>query len=268
MRDRIMQNTVVAEEHKERRGPLIVAVVVLVVVIAVVAVVLGTRNDGDDGTALVTSAPTIGSTTPLPTAAPVTPAPTPLPSLTSDQQALLQHLKKISFDGGSSLENRDSPQFSAFWWLARTIGEGVGPTLNIKDMSERYALATLYYATNGDSEWFRTDGWLDPEVHICEWEGIIDPAGLNACYGAGLRVLDLGGNNLVGSPVPELGHLDRLHLIDLSANVLTGSLATELFLMTRLSDLNIANNQLSGNIPTEIGLLSFLSHLDISGNGE
>ena len=33
---------------------------------------------------------------------------------------------------------------------------------------QRFALATLYYATNGD-EWTDAHGWMQYDVHECEW---------------------------------------------------------------------------------------------------
>ena len=181
MRDRIMGSAVVAEEHKERRGVMTKASIGIVVVIAIIiAVVLATSASSNDGGENVG----IEQPTEVPTLAPVTPAPTPLPDLTEQQQDLLDHLTAISFDEGRSFENRTSPQFRAMWWLARSLEEeGIASSLNIEELGERYAMAALFYSTNGDSEWFRTEGWLDPNLHICDWYPASEgPGNPGFCY--------------------------------------------------------------------------------------
>lgn len=39
-----------------------------------------------------------------------------------------------------------------------------------KRVDQRYALATLYYSTNGNS-WKNNEGWLEP-VDECTWAGV------------------------------------------------------------------------------------------------
>jgi hypothetical protein len=62
------------------------------------------------------------------------------------------------------LEDGSSPQFFALTWLANndTVDER-----EIQRVEARYALATLYFATNGD-EWKDDLHFLSP-LHECNW---------------------------------------------------------------------------------------------------
>jgi hypothetical protein len=80
------------------------------------------------------------------------------------QERLQSQLAYLSSDS-NVWEDDSSPQFLALTWLANndTVDER-----DIPRVEARYALATLYFATNGD-EWKDNLQFLSPNVHECHW---------------------------------------------------------------------------------------------------
>ena len=71
-------------------------------------------------------------------------------------------------------------------------------------VAQRYALASLYYATNGTG-WTQNTNWGGG--HECKWHGV----GCENNSGIILvTYLDLNNNNLVGTIPQEIGHIHSL----------------------------------------------------------
>jgi hypothetical protein len=136
-------------------------------------------------------------------------------------------------------------------------------------------LEAFYEAMNGE-QWHRNDGWLDPDVHVCDWYGITcviefpEFGGFNwigrirlpnnNLHGefSSLLIEQLNGSSAVGIPSIEL---------DLSGNAIGGQLPE---LPVGIPRLILANNLFEGPLPTP-GTSSpppemRLTHLDLSGN--
>lgn len=142
-----------------------------------------------------------------------------------------------------------------------------------KRKQQRFALALLYYATQGGN-WQRKDDWLSYNTAIseCEWATRwISSVPTDDTYGAGsivdvcnedgmLMSLVLSRNGLKGFIPPEIFTLlPDLQVFDVLDNYLSGSLPSEIGLTTDLSDIIIRGNDLTGTLfPTEIGLLTNL----------
>jgi hypothetical protein len=105
-------------------------------------------------------------------------------------------LSSVSSDEGEALRNSSTPQYMAFNWMA------TNDTLLRPDeqIIQRYALATLFYSTNGD-KWTENEFWLG-DGNECEWEKV-------SCTTKVSR-LDLMSNNLQGTLPPEIGLLSKL----------------------------------------------------------
>jgi Leucine Rich Repeat len=187
-----------------------------------------------------------------------------------------------------SLADTTSPQSRALDWLVDTDLFFISnTTLNKKKV--RFALATLYYATNG-SGWRFSTGWLNSSDE-CEWyyqqtvAGGWCPSGdlftqlsINENYLSGtipaemallsdLQTLDLYSNSGLKGTIPtELGLLDKLELLTLRSNALTGTIPTELAGMARLTDLYLPANDLTGSIPSELSKMILLKKLDLRSN--
>ena len=86
---------------------------------------------------------------------PSSPAPTMAPTFSPAPNEIFELLAPVSFDDGASLLDASSPQSAAARWLANNT--------NLENYSDaqkiqRYALATLYYSTNGDN-WEDKQNW-------------------------------------------------------------------------------------------------------------
>jgi len=147
---------------------------------------------------------------------------------------------------------------------------------------QRFALATAFAGLGGVG-WGNRTGWLSTSSS-CSWYGIecddLDQA----------TTFDFGGNNAVGTLIPEIILLENLSsllgasnkiegnipeglfpgslaYVDLSSNLLTGPVPTTVGDSTELIELNLSNNDLSGLLSTKIGGAANLAKLDLSSNG-
>jgi hypothetical protein len=238
-----------------------------------------------------TSSPTFSGTTATPVVVDTstfvpTSVPTSAPTFVDEE--LFNLLNSVSFDGGVSLIEPGSPQNQAYLWLA---GNENLASLSTERRVQRFALASLYYSTDGPS-WSQTQDWLT-DVDECTWFSTSSGGAICDQTGA-YASLDLGFNGLMGTLPPELGLLTGLTRIDLSGGVgpgITGTLPSQLSLLTALEIftihdnaitgplfpgieewtnlliLNIRNNELSGPLPNGIGQLGSLTFMDVSSNG-
>jgi hypothetical protein len=84
----------------------------------------------------------------------------------------------------SVLDDASTPQYQAYKWvkedyesLQRLSGQTVDTlNLNVTSVLQRYALSTLYYATNG-SHWENSCNFLSNHSSECEWKGIRQETG-------------------------------------------------------------------------------------------
>ena len=177
---------------------------------------------------------------------------------------LLDFLKESSSDGGEALNITSSPQFKAFSWLS---DNNFLTEYSENQLLQRFSMATLYYATNGD-QWLVNTFWLSDRP-ACAWFG--KTGSKRRCNARGeLMHLELDFDNLNGSLPPELGLLSpALESITINGGPnsnLLGTLPTELGYLSRLKVFIVRNNDLSGTIPSEIGNLQMLEEIDLSRN--
>lgn len=112
-------------------------------------------------------------------------------------------------------------------------------------------LLPLLFQTLGGENWHNNDGWLDPDVHWCDWYGVI--CGEEFSPGQfDLYALELRDNNLAGQMTPELAELLASGVapemrLDLRDNSIAGTLY-QLPLSTRR--VRLGNNRFSGPLPS------------------
>ncbi len=211
------------------------------------------------------TAPPTSIPIPSPTVAPTSsPLQASLLEFQGEPASLLDFLRENSFDGGDALKEFSSPQYRAYSRLSESNRMG---EYSEQQVLQRYSMATLYYATNGD-KWLNNNSWLRDESE-CTWFG--KTGSKERCNDQGeLMHLELDLNNLHGSLPPELGLLSpALESITLSGgpdSVLTGTLPTEIGYLTLLKVFVVQNNDLSGTIPSEIGSWQQIQELDLSRN--
>jgi hypothetical protein len=284
---------------RKRRGknPSIIALllwflVVVIIASAIVVVVLWQleilfNNDDEESQQTIIVLPTPKPLPPV-TQAPVTlptKAPTVAPTKIQSSTKLVNLIIEAYPQGQPALEDQNSPQAKALKWLDSSTNSGISEGNSIL---QRYALATVYYSTNGD-DWIDNMGWLSEEDE-CNWmsttaESICDDLGK-------YTKLDLEENNLVGTLPAELGILSdtlrsintrtndlsgeipsamiselvNLEMLDLSSNSFSGGLSKQLFDATSLTRLSLFDNNFSSSIPSEVGQLTQLEVLDLGSN--
>jgi hypothetical protein len=223
---------------------------------------------------------------PHPRPAPIPhPAPTQQPLLVPStapsyafEQILAQSLPTESQD---AILSEDTPEAQAFTWLQQD--PAVSNYTNL-EVLQRYALATLYYATGGNN-WIDNQGWLDYNVAECAWSMTysvsidcrIEKLSLRN-YGLSgqlpdaldtmtdLRDMELPDNALTGQLPSTLGSLSQLTDLSLYRNSLTGPIPSEYGLLVNLHSLPLFDNALTGQLPSTLGSLSQLTDLSLYGN--
>ena len=113
-------------------------------------------------------------------------------------QSLMQMILSAYPQGEDSLKDHSSPQHAAYGWLLQDTKQN----LNLPNdrILQRYALATLYYSTNGDS-WSVSNNWLSSQ-NECTWYTSF--VGYVCDSENHYMELDLQGNNLKGSLPMEI----------------------------------------------------------------
>ena len=185
--------------HHFIMGGILIIILAIVIIIIIAVVVVGTDgatdevvspgNDGE-GAPSPTSSEAVNSTTANPTTT-LTPTISWMPSLMPTSQELSMLLDFFHTVPGVdvvALQNSTSPQHRAIHWLADNDGLKLTPSDDPSYLIERYALVTLYYATNADHEAVTMGSrvWLSETTH-CEWGGVVCPVNSNV-----VTVLQLG----------------------------------------------------------------------------
>jgi hypothetical protein len=135
---------------------------------------------------------------------------TPVPSAPgpTTPETLNNLLSSLSSDGGEALRIPSTPQNKAVAWLADDTNL---VTYSSETIIQRYALATLYYSTNGDS-WDSNEFWLDSGEECGRWQtnSLYESAWLLCTDTGAASQLHLSYNNLRGTLPPEIGLLTSL----------------------------------------------------------
>ena len=200
------------ENWARRKKKYIVGAVALTAVIVIVPTFIALSNGRGQHTTPSPTPPPTNIPTETPTRAPTTTPPTNKPTLsptnfptTMQRVEILDMLSQKSFDNGAALLLPTSPQSKAFEWLLD--GDEIPQDEN--KILHRYAMATLYFANNGDG-WVSQENWLGP-LDVCEWEQKQQQAESNNCNEGGfLTQLRLDSNSLTGQLPPEVALLDTL----------------------------------------------------------
>jgi Leucine-rich repeat (LRR) protein len=188
--------------------------------------------------------------------------------------------------GVDGLNDATSPQSKALAWLKSSDNEGI---TSQKRLLQRYALATLFYSTNGgdwntnflwvssadECAWFSTSS----SSTVCDQEGMLVELDLRennlggtfpaevVMLSEGLETLRLPQNAMAGTLPSILSELSMLHHLDVSENIMSGELPMELGLFgSALTHLTVFDNAFASTIPTELGRLTALQVLDLGSN--
>lgn len=186
-------------------------------------------------------------------------------SVQNDSSSGLKNmLSNASGDKGAALLDISSPQFHAYSWLVEDNVKktNTGGNYEPERLFQRYALATLSFATNG-AHWANSENWLT-ELDECDWFGI---SGCENADEEKIVSIELKENRLDGIiPSELLGFLPHIAILNLATNSLHGQIPTEIGALADVSILELAENQLTGMIPTQLGELSSVNHMFLQSN--
>ena len=195
-------------------------------------------------------------------------------------------------------EDNMSAQAQALAWLMEdsSLPEYIQNEWRVQ---QRFALAALYFATNGD-RWAMNTHWLDYSVHECSWfatpnfafempgvPSAYDSEYPNPCDQASIpsdpivtghsnnddekldqsyKNLWLYMNELQGSLPAELFWLTSLRSMSLFGNTLTSTISSRVGRLKELEALAFSWSGVTGTIPSEVGQLARLNFAAIEGN--
>ncbi len=141
---------------------------------------------------------------------------------------------------GGSVSVSGTPEASALYWMAYDDPARLNPRAKVDKVIQRFVLATLYYATNGE-KWGKSYSFLSYNDE-CNWNHGSDSE-IGAYCKADKRFVDT---------------------LILHNNNLNGTLPRDIGLLTHLSRVDMSGNDIRGHLPSTIGLLSKLTYLDFS----
>jgi len=129
-------------------------------------------------------------------------------------EKIMEHLKSISFDNGTAIEQDGSSQNLAIQWI---LEEG-GTNWTTTKLTQRFVLATIWFATKGNGwtdiqSWKTAEdecGWDHPETYIPTTFGNLDLQIQPCNTNLELQSLSFRGNNLSGPLPNEVGLLTNL----------------------------------------------------------
>ena len=250
------------EETTYRKGLLTVICISVIVIAIVVGVVVGvTSGGGDDKELDAPSAETFP--TPTPTLLEGPPANSPIVPPLGETQRLAEIrnivLSLSKEEETTSLYNPSTPQYEALLWIAERDPLQISLE-DIPRLRSRYALATLFYATDG-TRWYGSYDFLSGN-HECDWSP--DPV-----THLGRRGISCNDNEEVVSIM--FGKflclmtfaLQLRSVLLMNLNVYVCLLS---FAVSANPAINTDGNNMAGSIPIEIRGLSKLQYLTISNN--
>lgn len=212
---------------------------------------------------------------------PLNPAPSaPAPEEPSPGVDIFQVAQYVSRQGWSDyfqVNTPHSPQWRAVEWIA-SQGLPMLPIVPTDEFKERYAMAVIYYALDGDHWGFNVnDPWVS-ELNICWWNKVIKNVrgedvvvGVDCGQTSSPRRIVLRQLNITGFVPPEIGLLTKLETLDLSRNSISSTSATqplpsEFTQLSALKVLNLEDNAIYGGIPSFLGSMTSLMQLILKRN--
>mmetsp|Transcript_3901 Transcript_3901/g.5758 ORF Transcript_3901/g.5758 Transcript_3901/m.5758 type:complete len:817 (-) Transcript_3901:259-2709(-) len=175
----------------------------------------------------------------------------------------LMRIPSLNNNTAKALFDAGTPQYRALAWLAADPKLKEYPQLQ---RLQRYAMASLYYGTKGES-WTQSDDWLSYDSDECGWFTGLGSGRITPCNSDRvLTNLDLRNNNLKGNFPFDLSLLTDLNRIHLLENELSGRIPGELGGLRSLKRLQLTRNRLSGEIPRELMKSSSLEVLGLGRN--
>ncbi len=165
----------------------------------------------------------------------------------------------------------NSPQYKAYQWM---YDNDIDPDDSF--FWDYYALATLYFATNGPATWTRRDNWLNHTTSPCNWyPGTLcrhdendrnDGARLQESQPTMIKTLVLSDNQLDGSLPDEISLFTALEVLILDDNpLLVGSLISTIGSLPSLLQFSARRVGFVGTFPSGLDRLTQLRSFELQG---
>jgi hypothetical protein len=156
------------------------------------------------------------------------PSSSPTMEIPLTRQEVLNAILEVSEDGGAAIAYQGTPQHRAFEWLVD--GNEPQQYSSASRYIQRFALATLYFSTEGD-KWTLNEKWLSSDDE-CLWFNRAN----NPCGALGdIIEVDLSELGLSGVIPEEIGMLKGLKLLNLSGNGIIRDMPKSLWTLQSLS---------------------------------
>lgn len=171
-----------------------------------------------------------------------------------------------SISDSDALHDWMAPQGRAFQWLVNEDERMINA--NDPYLVQRYVLAVLFYATNGENWNNEALHWMSL-MHECFWNKKVKGrlVGVTECdEDKNVVRIEIPENNLQGSLPLELGLLKSLKVINFESNRLTGKIPTTIGFLTNLTSFSIESNSIKGKIPNKFDDLDLLAELKVNHN--
>ena len=181
-------------------------------------------------------------------------------------------------DGGESLKDLTSPQSKALQWMELPMNANA--SYSDSRLLQRYALVTLYYATNSNNDgnvWTMSTRWLT-NTNECTWFSTSEsPNNICSTSSSATNTTTI----ITFNPYEETSidtskannndsknERESIYLeLDLRENNLVGTIPDEIGLLSSLRIIRLPKNSLSSTIPSIIAkTMSQLKHVDLSSN--
>ncbi|CAB9519794.1 expressed unknown protein [Seminavis robusta] len=167
-----------------------------------------------------------------------------------------------------ALNNPRSPQSLALDWLFEDPKQLEYST---DKQIQRFALATFYFALNGEL-WMNRTNWLSYDFDECLWHTDLEPQE-RVCVTATTPVQDseyqalvMHTNDMVGNLPKETWLLTSLSTVALFEQPVRGELPEEVGSLTNMKDLTLRQLVLTGSLPSTLGRLGQLTSLKMDKN--
>lgn len=196
---------------------------------------------------------------PTPTFAPTSGAERLCNGISRQQRANVIRMRLSLISQVSDLVDLQSPQGKAYQWILAEDDAQLCPL--DANLEQRYALAVVYFATDGKDWTSCSKGDRDCPVFPflsaeseCSWYGV------DCNFNNDVDTLDLGDNNLNGEIPPEIRALKWLDVLVLESNRLKGTIPNGF--NEGLVRLRLNNNLLEGEVPAPLPTSLFALYLN------
>lgn len=163
---------------------------------------------------------------------------------------------------GRAIFDEDTHEHEALVWLADSDPMRLDPTTPLEEILQRFALANLYFATNGD-EWKDQLNFVSKK-NVCKWND--RSSGVFCNDNNQVANLVLPDLNLNGTIPHDIGLLSNIQILNLTNNALHGTVPLSLGIMSSLRSIDLSKNGFTGPLPKSLASLVDLVSLDFSYN--